>query len=290
MDMTVCIAAIHNDNGIVAASDKMLSGLDAAFEPTISKKVFQVASSIITMCAGDTALQAEIMQSVSVQIGSLEKDKKITVKGITDVYEDVYNQIRIRRIRNDVFAPFGLDENTFVSKQKEMSEIFVRTLAEKVMNFQMPGVETIVAGIDKSAGDTISPHIYCIRKSPYQSSVDCCDAVGYATIGIGSRHVESQFMLARFHRHFSLPKALFLTFLAKKRSEIALGVGKETDMFLVGPTLALCTSLHTTLDYKKLDAMYEDIIMNEKIAANLAFEEMAKLLNGKLPFNPSKFD
>jgi hypothetical protein len=51
-------------------------------------------------------------------------------------------------------------------------------------------------------------------------------------------------MLAGHSPFSSSPETLLLTYLAKKRSEIAPGVGKGTDMFIIGPAAPLVPFKH----------------------------------------------
>ncbi|HMD53817.1 MAG TPA: hypothetical protein VKJ65_04625, partial [Phycisphaerae bacterium] len=150
---------------------------------------------------------------------------------------------------------------------------------------QMYETATIIAGVDTSTG-WLEPHIYCIRRN----SFECCDAVGYATIGSGARHVDAQFMQANFTRHFSLPKVIFLSYLAKRRAEKAPGVGKQTDMFLLGPTLAVNKNLESDLDYKEMNKMYDEIVKSDEAKTESMRQKLAEFLKDKLPFTPSEYD
>jgi len=289
--MTVCVAAIFNDGGIIGITDKMLSTDDMTFEPKgTSKKIFCLSKGINAMNAGHVGIQAEIMEALQSSFKvELDAAASYTVKGWVDLYVECYNRLKRDRVKDSVFAPYKLDENSFLVRQREFSDIFTRELMDQVARFHLPETATIIAGVDASTGH-LEPHIYCIKRGYYENAIECCDAVGYAAIGTGARHVEAQFMQAKFTRHFSLPKALFLAYLAKKRSEIAPGVGKESDLFLIGPPLGVNTSLGNILDYKQLDQMYETIVSNEKNEMDCSFQAMAKILEGKLQFQPSPFD
>jgi len=88
-------------------------------------------------------------------------------------------------------------------------------------------METIIAGMDETG-----PHIYSIDSDGVSS---CNDSAGFAAIGIGARHAESQFMFQHFAPHWHIGPALILLYTAKRRAEVAPGVGSETDMFLIAP-------------------------------------------------------
>ena len=290
--MTVCIAAIHNDGGIIEIADKMISTEGMAFEPKgNSKKIFTLCAAINALNAGHIGLQAEIMESMQA-LGNAERsqnrEKKFTVKELVDRYVDCYNEIKRKRIKDLVFAPWNLDENSFLARQKEFSDVFVRDLMDQAAQVRLPDVATIIAGVDMSTGQ-LEPHIYCIQRGYHQNSIECCDAVGYA-IGSGAHHVESYFMQSQFTRHFSMPKALLLSYFAKRRSEIAPNVGEQTEILLVGPTFGVNATLENVLDWKKMDEMYEKIVLSEKAQTDGALVEIADYLKDKLPIlAPSKF-
>jgi hypothetical protein len=91
----------------------------------------------------------------------------------------------------------------------------------------MPAIEAIVSGVDG-----IGAHIYVVNNS----EVTCRDAIGFAAIGAGYWHANSQFMFAGHNRNRPLAETLLLTYAAKRRAEVAPGVGIGTDMFSIGPT------------------------------------------------------
>ena|SRR5271166_2577045 len=96
-------------------------------------------------------------------------------------------------------------------------------------------------------------HIY----AAYNSDITCLDAIGFAAIGIGSRHANSEFMFAKHTIQRALPETLRLLHWAKKRAEVAPGVGTGTDMFMIGPTLGSATMIGDHV-LKKLEEIYED--------------------------------
>jgi hypothetical protein len=63
-----------------------------------------------------------------------------------------------------------------------------------------------------------------------------------------------------------MPETFLLIYTAKKRSEVAPGVGKETDMFTMGPTLGSFAFLKDIqdLDIGKLEKTYQSILNKER--------------------------
>jgi hypothetical protein len=206
----------------------LTSGYDVEFERPVPK-LYQLSKSIIAMLAGDAGVQDEICGLTVEKIGKEQIGKeKITVRDVVNIYcaeLAAYHKLNGER---SVLSHLGLDMESFVQQQHEIG----RELSDKlILDLEdvrdSAGIETIIAGIDR-----LGPHIYTIDND---GSALCQDSVGFASIGVGARHAESQFMLRAYSSRFTLANASFLAFIAKRRAEVAPGVGKYTDLFAIDP-------------------------------------------------------
>jgi hypothetical protein len=109
-------------------------------------------------------------------------------------------------------------------------------------------VEALVVGCD---GDKLA-HIYQVDA---QGMVTCHDDINFAAIGIGSNHTKSHFMFSRYPRLLNYFHALPIIYGAKRRAEVAPGVGRETDMFVI--TREGTSPVHNVLT-KELEKDYEN--------------------------------
>ena len=228
--MTVCVAAISDNAWIIAASDRMLTSGDVQFQPP-QRKVFHINDSIIGLVAGDFALQTELFLMVYGAIAKAQKQQKdqntpATVKWIADCYAWAYENVHRKRGSQMILAPLGLTTETFLTKQKDMAPSLVEKLTNQLIKFDLPETETIICGIDQ-----FGPHIYVAE----DGAVRCEDSVGFAAIGAGYWHAQSQLMFAGYTRLTPMSKALYQVYAAKKRAETAPGVGTFTDMHYIGP-------------------------------------------------------
>ena len=107
-------------------------------------------------------------------------------------------------------------------------------LANKLSAYEAPRVQAIVMGVDTSGG-----HIYVCDNG----GVTCQDSVGFASIGIGHWHANSQFMFSGHTKGRPMQESLLITYFAKKRAEVAPGVGMHTDMLMIGPELGSYISI-----------------------------------------------
>jgi 20S proteasome alpha/beta subunit len=228
--MTVCVAAMCNQHTIIAASDRMLTAGDVQFEPQQSK-IVTLSSSIAALTAGDAGMQAEIFHQVRRDVTArIEADPEhwLMVREVADLYSQYCAQVRLRRAESAILAPLGLTAETYLSRQQQLAAALVQQIATELINFSAPSVAAIITGIDPSGA-----HIYVADNA----TITCHDTVGFAAVGAGYWHADSQFMFAGHTRARPMPETLLLTYSAKKRAEVAPGVGSGTDMFMVGPSL-----------------------------------------------------
>ena len=254
--MTIYIAALCEGGIIFVAADRMKTAGDIQFEPH-TLKIFGVSTSIVIMTAGDASFQRDIFNDVyNTVIERIKKDSKNwwRVKDVTELYVRFYNLARLKRAESAILAPIGLDHDSFITRQSEMSQVFVNSITKKMLHFEVPTVSAIITGVD-----TEGAHIYVVNDDVFS----CWDTIGFASIGIGSRHAGSHFMYARHSPSSPLPEALLLTYYAKKWAEVAPGVGKETDMFMIGPQLGTLTEIVHEVK-NKLEKEYQQIIKKEE--------------------------
>ena len=184
------------------------------------------------MFAGEFGMQTEILHKVIpivLERIAAEPEKWWSVSEVAHTYAKLLQQCHLKRSENAILAPLGLDMNSFLAKQRGMDSDLVKQIASRLAQFESPGVEAIFCGLDATGA-----HIYIVNNS---ANVICHDVVGFAAIGAGYWHADSQFMFANHTREKSFPETLLLTYSAKKRAEVAPGVGADTDMFIIGPGL-----------------------------------------------------
>ena len=304
--MTVCIAAICQNGNIFGASDRMMTSGDIEFEPKLDSiakpelpspvglafnsnaKIFALTTSIVVMTAGDSGLQSEIVQDLlSVVNSMIQQDKThwLSVKEVTDLYIEAYDRAKSRRSQKTIFAPFNLNATTFLDQSNKIASHIVAEITKQIQRFESyfrdaHRIEAIITGVDTSIGsigeNLPSAHIYSVVKSVNGDFVTCCDSVGFAAVGSGARHAESQFMLAGHSPFSSQPETLLLTYLAKKRAEVAPGVGKGTDMFAIGPALGSFAMLKNIPDFdmKTIETIYEKVEKGQESVFQTGMKEV----------------
>jgi hypothetical protein len=272
--MTVCIAARCFDHYVIGTADRLKAGGDVSFEPEVPK--FEIlTNSIIAMTAGDVDLQAEIFRDLRNDINSRMKNEPqswLDVSFVAELYLYYRNNAKNRRIAHQVLAPFGLNITTFFEKQRSMLDSFVQLITNQIGMFQLPPISCIITGLDLTG-----THIYVVD----DLGVCCKDKIGFASIGIGSRHAESQMMNGGHSHESSIDEAVTLVHAAKKRAEVSPGVGKTTDMFSVGNQLGVHFILPPPM-IDTLETAYAKMKEREKEALEGAYKDLQKFFDESL--------
>ncbi len=239
--MTICVAAICDEySRIIGASDRMLTAGDIQFQPQ-AEKLWTITNSIVCMVAGDLAVQTEIYQDVYREVGERIKSDPThwqTVKSVGEIYVKYYFALRSKRAEAAILAPLGLSKETYIDRQRDLSPGLSSKIATELLNFSMPEVGVIIAGRDE-----LGLHLYVVENG----EITCRDRVGFAAIGAGYWHANSQLMFAGHTAGTSGQRALTTVFAAKKRAEVAPGVGTATDMFMIGPNLGSYFTVDETI-------------------------------------------
>jgi hypothetical protein len=260
-EVTVCIAA-RAENVIFGISDRMLTSGDVQFEPTAGSKLFGMTNSLFAMTAGDAGLQANILSAVNVEVQeriTREPTNWWLIRDVADLYIKHYNIIRKKRAEDAILGPLYLNSGSFVTNQNALNAELVGNISKELLNFSMPRVSAIIAGLDPTG-----TQIYLVDMGETNAmEAACLNAVGFVAIGSGGRHASSQFMFARHAWNAPFADTLFLSYYAKRKAEVAPGVGQGTDMVVIGPGLGTLTVVDDRT-IRKLETEYQKVIQTEK--------------------------
>jgi len=241
--MTQLIAAIC-DGGqtVLTVSDRMISTGDMTltFEPDRSKAI-PIAPNAVLLTSG-TMHEPDLIDDARQLIRG--KDR---IRDIADVLKEQYQNIRERRIEDELLRPFAGIKSfaEYHQKQATLHEGVLMELNARIADFAL-GLTLLLAGYDGQG------HVMVIEDPGIWTS---WDMVAHAYAGMGNRHVEGVFAWYRYTRAFKLNEALWVAFEAKKRAEAAGGVGKMTDAFVVNRDGIVRISAATI---KELDDIYDE--------------------------------
>ena len=180
--------------------------------------------------------------------------------------------MRQKQAEDFFLAPIGLNTETFLAQQKDMSDRFVDFVTNQLQGFEGPDVEALVVGTENGQA-----HIYKVDK---HGTVRCLDDIGFAAIGIGAWHANSRLMQAGYVNTVILAPALGATFAAKNASEIAPGVGKSTDIHLVLRDAIVPLWANTA---ERMAALYEEYETKRLALAADTINQLQAFMNKQNP-------
>jgi hypothetical protein len=249
--MTQIIGAIC-DNGktALAISDRMITtgDLSLAFEHELPK-MDELTPNCIALTAGSALIHAPIFENVCTKLGDKSRPK---ISEVVDELVKEFQELRIKNMENEVFREVALTIKQFYENQQQFHDAVVMRLTEKMEKYSID-LHILVVGVDSEGS-----HIYHIRDPGTSMPFD---ALGFCCIGIGQRHADVTFAYRRYTPSLPLKKALFIAYEAKKRAEMAGGVGKSTDI--------------TILDGKKFVCVPQNIVAELEKTYNLMESERA---------------
>lgn len=257
---------------ILTASDRQITAGDIEYEPAQLKICF-LTSKILILIAGDFTIHSEaILKTQRHLLSEPENDPPL----IAEIYASYIKSIRFKAAVNSCLSPLGLDENSFFSDQRHFLPDFVNKITNQLQNYQGPEVEAIIAGMDDKIG-----HLYLLDTA---GNVSCHNDVGFVAIGLGAWHAKSQLMQARYTPiRSAYATALAMIYAAKKRAEIAPGVGLETDLYLI--TRNGWSRIDDNLA-KKIADLYTDVQKKQGETVVAAITELNEFIGKMPPPNP----
>ena len=162
-----------------------------------------------------------------------------------------------------MLRPRGLTLSEFYARHQALSPQIVMMLDNLMKDFNL-GVEVLLAGVDATGG-----HIYTVVNPGGTERLH--DTIGYAAVGSGGIHA-LQAMIAFGHSaSAAYHESVYRAYAAKRRAEVAPGVGRDTDMAVISSA----NGIHQLAadELQQLKSIYEDF---EKVSS----EELNSRLTG----------
>ncbi|MCZ7532289.1 MAG: hypothetical protein M5U23_02570 [Acidimicrobiia bacterium] len=254
--MTVCIATLCFNEAdespmVVVAADRMVTlGSFMEFEHANSK-MKTVSPYALVLIAGDTLVGTRLAQEVCSSMAGTNPP----IADVASALSRHYHATRQGSMEESILKPRGLDLASYFGRHASLNPQVTMMLDQQLAQFNL-GVELLLAGIDPSGG-----HAYSIH-NPGGPELQH-DVIGYSAIGSGSIHALQAMVGFKHHAKTPFMDGLYRTYAAKRRSEVALGVGLDTDLFVISRagTIRLEKS-----DLDRLDEVYSDTRQQEERA------------------------
>lgn len=225
--MTVCIAALYeNGKGCVLASDQMTTAhfpIGYEFENEEVKKIIKVRDAAVAylLFAGDVFFANEVLENVR---------KEVDTGGVTatpiiaETFRQQYQNVRKLHIIRTELEPRGLTLDSFYQTQQRLVQQIVM-MVDRALKEGNPRTELVVAGFGESCCS-----IYSVVNP---GDLFCHDAIGFAAVGSGGPHAVYSLIESGYKKSMDAKTVFDLVEKAKRRSEVAPGVGRGTAIISV---------------------------------------------------------
>jgi hypothetical protein len=208
------------------------------FEHSGSKMV-QLTDRAIVMVAGST------LDGMRLARDAAEDSLPDDIEGIAFDLGQRYAATRAWRAEQAILSTHGLTLQTFHEMHRSLNEQVVMLIENALQQFDLE-VELLLAGVDESGA-----HIH--TNSNPGGGNQKHDPIGWAAIGIGSPHVIPS--MAGHSADAGYKHTLFRVYASKRRAEVAPGVGRETEIAVIGME---GLQRLTNADVDRLGVIYDD--------------------------------
>jgi len=272
--VTVCLAALCRDEeeprAVVAADRMVTMGGFIEFEHA-EPKIRSASSVAVAMAAGDALVGTQIAQEVADFFAASDPPTAEIAKKLGEEFAAA----RRERLEQQILAPRALDLATFYGAHTALNQHIVALVDNLMTQFNL-GVEVLLAGVDSTGG-----HIYSILHPGPPENLH--DPIGYGAVGSGAIHALQAFIGFGHSASAGYHETVFRAYAAKRRSEVAPGVGRDTDMAVISQA-----GIHWLTDdeLKQLRTMFDEFETStggalSKRLANFRLGEDTEKENGK---------
>ena len=243
--MTLCMAAICSDGtagplAVIAADGMVTLGGFIEFEHTVPK-IAQPSPFSVAMVAGDTLLGTRLARGVAGEFAGAAPNTSEVAGRLAQRYVEM----RRAELEHQILSLRGLDLQTYYGNHQGLNGNITAMLDNQMSQFNL-GIELLVAGVDSGGA-----HIFSIENPGHPERQH--DVIGYAAIGSGGIHAVQAMIGFRHSPVTPLKETVFQVYAAKRRAEVAPGVGLDTDMAIISRN---GTTILDELTLTKLKDMY----------------------------------
>jgi hypothetical protein len=240
-----------------------VENLSLEFEQS-NRKIDLLGRNFAALTAGDALAHTDLIRTADAEISAMSQP---SVREAASAVEECFIQHRQQLAEKLVLRRVGLDYETFLERQNNLSPELVSALMSEYQAVELE-VEVLVVGVDSSGA-----HLYQITDPGIAT---CFDSIGYSAIGSGLPHAEGFLTEADYSPQISSNRAIWLAYVAKRRSERAPGVGSRfTDVLTIERETGVRFLNEASL--KRLDTVHQMYISQLLSATQSVDESVSEL-------------
>jgi hypothetical protein len=206
---------------LVLVSDRMVADEDDTLHFEHECKGEVLNDYTMALAAG-TMHEPEIISNSMQELSGNTKSQQLI-----EVLAKNYQLTRRKRIEAEILSRYGFftfDE--YHNKQRLLTDDTVKSILEELNEYEL-NLDLLIGGVDTQ---TSGAYLYTICDPGIAHSYS---AVGFCCIGSGGRHADPVFAFYGYKPSMRLEEVLYIAYVAKRRAEMAGGVGRDTDAWII---------------------------------------------------------
>lgn len=234
--MTICMAALcDKGESVILMADRMLTvSYPMEYQLESSEgKIHLLGEHAFAMFAGDLVTGMQILNDAT---STIMQNRLSLLPQQVDVIRGAFVRARLQLVEYQCLTPRGLTLDEYFNRQHSLNHSLIQNIDQTFMQAGT-GVSFIIAGWDGQK--------YSLFALVDPGAIYCLDAIGFHAIGSGSPHAIHLLLGANYNKNLPNDQASELLGKARKASEVAPGVGVETD------TLNLPHDIQSHSSYKE---------------------------------------
>lgn len=267
--MTICIAAISENDKIVAVTDRMFTlqqPVATTYEITENNKAIELTDSVIALFAGDVIHANAILQRARNNLNNANP-APTTTKEIAEIVNKSYSEYWESVVTNVLMRQYQITFQQFMHNQGSFDVDLVKKLNDFIGKIVF-NIEIIVAG--KHSDETES-HVYSMDSA---GTVTSNSSTGYACIGSGSKHATFSLIESEINKTMSITETLHNLLKAKTRAEYDPGVGKLCDIVVIDGNI----KRYNQIGRDKILKIFEECRTQHKALDKKTLKELEKVI------------
>ena len=221
--MTLCIAAICNKGeAIVAIADDKVSyqGLYICFK----RKLVELGEQCNALLAGNLDLQSLIVVKVRKKIADHNAiiPYEPTTKQFAEFFTRAWQEVRDEEVERRILDHYLISPEVWRLNRQSLDPETIQTVREEINELELPGVQTIIAGVDHLTDEDIVARLYLVTGNKIEDRTD----LGFVCIGDAAIHAMVEFAQSRYSPDWYITDVAEIVYRAKRRGEVDNMVGK----------------------------------------------------------------
>ena len=180
------------------------------------------AGSVFALLSGDVLIGNEVLNGARAQLS--QREGSVTAAETAEIVRLTYQQVRLDNIVHRELEPRGLTLVSYHGEQQTLSPNIVQIIDQAMASANL-GVEVLVAGVNG--------HTHTIHTILNPGTIHHNSSIGHGAIGTGAPHALYSLIENSYRPSMDKESVVKLIKSAKKRSEVAPGVGQQTTLLVI---------------------------------------------------------